>query len=294
LDALAQAWLQSKPAAVEDMLLPPRTDALIHLPSGRVAGGSSASLSERHDYQVALVVDLRSPDWSASVDVDTCPTREPFRILGNLKEIVGQLQGDEGPRFALLPVQQPLSCGAGTMSYTVTVTHKGQARMPQKTSWRIRPIYHAAATYAMGFDFAERPVYSVVDGKIAETLDQSGPAQRVGFTWFPGGVDYERMTWLTHLVNPFLLFSLDAPKESFVVGTALTVTGGLSIAVGISVEKVSVLKGTAKPGDEVTGDAPVEKQWTKDSRGWYLGFTLDQNLLKAFKGMMPGGKKETP
>jgi hypothetical protein len=69
---------------------------------------------------------------------------------------------------------------------------------PVQASWRVRPVYRFAATIGLGYDTGKNArTYVVKDGKIAfgENETTVGADTKIGFTWFPGGIDYEEMRW---------------------------------------------------------------------------------------------------
>jgi hypothetical protein len=159
------------------------------------------------------------------------------------------------------------------------------------TSWRIRPIYHLAATFAPGFDLSKPKTYAVLDKKIIENQDTVGLLVDIGFTWFPWGVDYENMRWWNQCVNPFLLFKASAITEGFKIGTAITPTGGISLGIGAAINKSTILNG-ASLGDTLDkGDPPTRKVWNRDGVGWYFGVLIDDNIFKAVKGLVGAATK---
>jgi hypothetical protein len=297
LDGEAQTWLTSAEGQAEkERLLAQLGNGvalLMHLPSGRAAAPAPASLSERDDYQIAVIIDRKTAQsWTVDVNVVTCSARDPFRIKGDFTDVAG-LKFAKAREFAIMLVERPLGCGAERMEYGLSVTAGAAKGVEIKTGWKVRPVYHLAATVAWAFDGAQRRSFAPVDGKIAETRERFGPEFNLGFTWFPGGVEYGAMRWYQHVLNPFLLVDIDAPKENFVVGTAITPTGGISVGIGMSVHKDTLLK-SGQVGDPFTGDGdvPVRKDWTKDSLGFYVGVLFDTNIFKAVNNVFGTSKKK--
>jgi hypothetical protein len=297
LDPAAQSWLAT-PAGQEKLeelrsQLRGRTKLIVHLPSGRLAAPAPASLSEADDHQLALVIDRQLSPWRADVVVTTCSAREPFRIKGSFGD-AQQGRQEIAPLgthdFALIPVERALPCGADRMAYTMTVTAGNSQSAPVATSWTIRPVYHLATTFGAGFDFGKSKSYPVVNQQITETSDTIGLVADVGFTWFPWGVDYENMRWWNRFVNPFVLFKVDAITEGVKVGLAITPTGGISLGVGLSINKTNVLNGAAV-GDTAQGEAPTRRVWSKDGLGLYVGILIDDKILKVMRTFVGGSEK---
>lgn len=288
LDDAAAVWLASESgrSAKEDLSAqtPGHPGLLVHLPSGRLAGSNPSSLREDRTYQVVVIADMKRPRWSADLNVTACPQREGVRVYGTLPD-VKELQA-AGHDFKLLPVDRMLACGAGTMEYTLRVKQADTTGDAIQTSWRVRPVYHLAAILGLGFDSNKERTYSVKDQKVAVSEKTRGTTSKLGFTWFPGGVDFEEMRWYNYVVNPFLVFDLDTPKKALVVGNAFTLMPGLSFMVGGSFRQTSVPDGF-RAGDAFTGETlPMKDDWTKDGRAWYVGIGLDSRLYTTLKGLM--------
>lgn len=266
---------------------------LPHLPSGRAAFPYPASVVENDKLQAVLVADLTVPT-GAILNMDSCPDREPFRILGDFSALAAkkqalEAQGAPPERFAVVALGAAFECGAGKMVYTAAQAAPaggGQPVAPPATTLRVRPIYHLAATFIYAFDFQNQSTFSVKDKKVASQDDKVGPSLNVGFTWFPGGVDYEHMKGRNYWLNPFLVFDLKAPKENLASGLALTVSGGLSVAVGVSFHKSTILDGKSV-GDAFSGDGtvPTRKVWDSKSVGFFVGVALDSAVFGKVKGL---------
>lgn len=295
------AWTHLKDAGVEDLeALREALDELrvaldmdeqdsrflLHLPSGLPAAPFPESVAESDELQVVVIL----PENGAvpyEVVVKSCPDTNPFRIEGKIED-VGEFEAAALPDFALYPVGKPFRCGTGNLLYQVKPL---EAAGGPETELRVRPVYHLATTFAWGFDFTEERSFSVRDEKIVETVDQAGTGLRVGFTWFPWGVDYEEMRWWNYFINPTAVFEPSDPGKSFVVGTTITPKGGVSILVGASIHKVTELDGF-EVGDDFTGDGdvPTRTDWSSDGVDWFVGISMDTKVFTALKDIWKIGK----
>jgi hypothetical protein len=294
-DLEALKWLLSEAGqtALANLrkVLPRKVEILPHLPSGAIATPYPESVAENTKLQVVVVTSNSNPKISI-VDVKTCADTVHFRIdTASLtvlqKAIKGQAGGEEP--FVLLPVGKPFRCGQGTAVYNVhPVGETGT-----DTSLRMRPVYHLAAAFAYGFDFGRQTTFTIEDQKIVRNVDDYGTTGKAGFVWFPTGVDYEHLSTVNRWLNPTLVFNLKSPTEDFVLGNSFTVTGGLSLLVGASIHKVTLLKDGFKPGDPFTGkgDLPTRKKWDKDGIGWFVGVSLDSNVFTAVKDIFKSGSQ---
>lgn len=299
-DGQAWAWLTSdgleELRSVEKASRTSGATALIHFPSGNVASATLAdrdgksivdlpfphSLPEGSRIQAYIVMPMDEPGFRAELVVTDCPARERVRILG---DEAGTLQAKSlgAKPFKLIPIGPELRCGAPRMSYRI-----GQvSETTPEISIVLRPRYHLAATFLWGFDMLKEPSYFVgSDKKIAGREETVGPSFRVGFTWFPGGMDLEDEGLKAY---PFLAFDPKAAQDSFVVGLAISKLRGISLAVGATVRKVTVLDGKSV-GDTVTGDGavPTRKVWSKDGVGFLVGISLDTTAFKKVKTVFGG------
>jgi hypothetical protein len=266
---------------------------LVHLPSGRLAAANPASVREDSTLQIAVVIDTNRQNWVADVNVTACPERDPNRILGNFEGITS-LQSAV-PVFDVRAVERPLECGAGTLQYALRVTRDTVPGTTVQATWRVRPVYRFAATIAIGYDTGKsNRSYTVTDGKIALAANATavGGSNKIGFTWFPVGIDYEDMRWYNHAINPVLLFDLDTPKKGFVVGTSLTPSGGISVTIGGSFRQVPMPKHGAVGDPTTEKTVETQDEWSKEGRGWYFAVSLDTKIFAALKGLIPKGTKK--
>lgn len=309
LDFEASAWLASSPGRAAVAAVVERIQAehrslddedvvlLKHLPSGAPAFPFPPSVSEHQTIQIVAVINKRDLG-SVDVNLTTCTRPQRERLKGDFGALAAKPQTavEPAPDFALMPIGSLIQCGPDTMAYTVTVTPDGSTAAPDPASARldVRPVYHLAATAFFGFDRVEKATFAARSGVVTQQTDEIGANLLVGATWYPFGVDYGRMRWYNYFLNPFVAVDLDSPKESFVVGTTITVTGGISLAVGCAFHRLDELDGFA-PGDPFTGDGtvPTRKAWSKQGRGLYVGVALDQHIFTALKkiaGAAAGGK----
>jgi hypothetical protein len=257
---------------------PKGTTFLVHLPSGAAASPFPESVSEDTYLQVLVIEPSDSAPYT--LQLTTCPKRGDFRVLGDLNQFQSAFGGKkEGLTFDLLPSGRPFRCGPDEVVYHPQPA--GNATAAADTHLRVRPIYQVATTFMYVFDFAKQTTFSVESSKVAKAEDKVGPGLMVGFTWFPFGLDLEDVRPYNHWFNLFGVVDPKNPTESFAVGDSLTWRGGLSLALGASFHKQTVLNGVAV-GDNITppGDVPTRKQWTRRSIGFFVGVALDSNAYK--------------
>jgi hypothetical protein len=292
-DGLALKWWADNGAAALDKLrtnlkYPPNTVFLPHLPSGSAAPNNRESAPETALLQVVVLSPLAGPETTYEVKINNCPDRVPFRIEGNVSTL-GQQNSERAIEFQVVPVAKPFQCGEGNLAYSVRPVAEGDQAMD--ATFRLRPVYHLATTFSYGFDFVKDSTFSVESMKVVRSKDNIGTGLRVGFTWFPWGVDFEEMRWYNHWINPALLVDTKAPTENFIIGDAITPSGGLSIIIGAAIHKITELRGI-NAGDSFTGtgDVPTRKAWSRDGIGWYVGVALDDNVFGKLKNAFKIGK----
>lgn len=266
---------------------------LPHLPSGAKAPSYPTSISERDLAQVVMVMDANTVsasavDWSLT----RCESIPLYRVYGSIEGLgspQSAVAAKATPRFTLRRIGHPMSCGADALSYSITVSASGgTAGDPIASTVPVRPVYHLGATGVFGFDATLTRTFVVRDGKIDDQPDRVGSGLLVGATYFVNGVDFGDMRWYNYVANPFVVVSLEAPKERFVVGTALTERGGISLALGLAVNHVSKLASGYSVGQAFTGqgDIPLDKEW---KYGFYIGVAVDDKLLASFRKLHGGG-----
>jgi hypothetical protein len=269
---------------------------LPHLPSGAKAPSYPTSISERDLAQVVMVV----PDVPAGSGsggkvewaLTRCEAIPNYRVYGSIEglaEAHAAVPGKDEIEYKLVRIGHTMSCGADALAYSVAVTSdKGSAGETNQSTVPVRPVYHLGATATFGYDRTMQSTFVVRSGKIDEVPDRVGPGLLVGATYFIKGVDFGDMRWYNHLFNPFLVVSLEAPKDRFVAGTALTYRGGISLALGIAFNHVSTLASGFSEGQafDGPGDIPLDKKWKKD---FYIGVAVDDKLLASFRKLKKSG-----
>jgi hypothetical protein len=204
-------------------------------------------------------------------------------------------------KMQLIPIGQWFQCGAGDMTYQLDagVDQGGAPGASNHTnvSVRIRPKYHVAAIALVGYDTAKQDGFASAsetgpDGTsrvvIAREKDRVGTSLYVGGVWMVGGVDYENFRWWNWFANIFLAVNPKNPLHDACAGLALTPTGGVSLAVGMSVHPGRVLKAGFVEGQPFTGqgDVPTRESWSDVSFGVVAGLAIDSrvydSLVKTF------------
>jgi hypothetical protein len=266
---------------------PKHTQFLVHGPSGAPIPPFPTAISEGDGQQIVILKDATATVPEVDIEIASCPSRELFRTKGSLPTIAGAQAGF----YVAVPIGSTLGCGAGNLIYSVSVKKEGGATTAHSVRVRVSEVYHVAATVFYGFDFVRQPTFAAPDKLITRTEDRVGPGFRLGFTWFPFGIDYEHMKWYNHVLNPFGAFDPASPKDSFIVGTNFTPHGGMSLAVGVAVHHLPVLNGVALGSTfSGPGDVPTRKEWNRAGLGLYVGVAMDTNVLTALKGMLASTK----
>jgi hypothetical protein len=267
---------------------------LPHLPSGAKAPSFPFSISERDLTQVVMVVPtvegraVLAVDWTLT-RCESIPNYRVYGDIGALAKGEARVLEDDVIHFEIVRIGQTMSCGAEALMYTLTVTSAGDpAGRAVQSTVPVRPVYHLGATAMFGFDRTMTSDFKVRDGKIDEVPDRIGPGLLLGATYFVKGVDFGDMRWYNHVVNPFVVVAPGAPADRFVVGTALTYRGGISLGVGMAFNHVDVLGGGFTAGQDFAGpgDIPLDKTWR---RGFFIGIGVDDKLLSSFRKLQKSG-----
>jgi hypothetical protein len=279
---IATWWQQNRTNELEKLRkgsgYPASTQFLVHYDNGEPAPPFSASLTERAPIQIAVIARPGTTP-ALTLSVTSCEKVVPFRIREPAP--AGAPQAKElKPPPVLVAYGPLLRCGAGTFSYSLGIDGSSTAH-----SLRVRPVSHLAFTTAYGFDFTRVPSFAVENGKVARTSDRAGFGLRLGATWFPLGIDYEDMKpW--NYVNPMFAFDPVSPTENFLVGGAITPTGGLALLVGANFRRRTALRGTTVGADITGTEVPTSKEWTNNGIGLYVGLSVDDDVFQAIKGRL--------
>jgi hypothetical protein len=261
--------------------LPPNTAFLVHLPSGAPAFPFPNSLREGTPMQVVVIAALDQPE-PIDISVTACADIQTFRVKP------ADTSGKQAAAFALIPVGAWFKCGAGTATYSLKFG--GDTGRTTTTSVRMRSVYHFAATLIVGYDTAPTASFgtSTQGGAqhVVENDSRVGLAAYIGGVWMVGGVDYEDMKFYNYFLNPFIAVNPTAPTKDAIVGLALTPTGGISIALGVSLHEKTVLNGMSV-GDAFTGSGsvPTRDSWGDVSPGFFAGVAVDSNVYNAVKSL---------
>lgn len=289
---------------------------LVHLPSGKLAYPAENGVSEAQPLQVAFLLpkdEKRLP----GMRLVSCPSVDPFRtkiskVEDDKKQNATVREEKEEkaqqPEFELVPIGQMLRCGEGKLSYSVepipAYVDQGKkqadkadgaddkndvAPSPNDFEFRVRPRYHLAATAMLGYDtatttkFEKQTVRDEAGAEsqvIGEVKDRQGLAVYVGAVWMIGGVDYEDMQPWNYFANLFVGVKPTSPTEDVVAGLAITPTGSVSLALGLSLHKTQRLKSGFTVGSTFTGegDIPVESTWKGVKPGFFAGLSIDSNI----------------
>ena len=148
----------------------------------------------------------------------------------------------------------------------------------------MRPVYDVAAIAVVGYDSAVRNAYASVAGTVEQQQDPTGLASYVGGVWMIGRVDYSDMRWYNYVFNLFVGINPVDPLKDVSIGLAPTLTGGVSLALGMTLHQQTKLEGL-KPGDPAptTGEIATRTSWAGPAVGAFVGLAIDTNVLAALK-----------
>lgn len=280
--------------AARDRGLPHNAVLMVHLPSGRLATPSPSSLRDRSVVQVVVISTHASGFNMVSKG---CVTPTPLRVLGGQQSDPPKTQSDRvdsvpearTASLALVGAGAHLECGAGELTYDLTYGNAGDEKVLSTTSVTIRPTFTLAVLTAIGFDTTIKHDYAAVRARdleaghvIGNRHTKVGPSVLVGAQWMLGNVDYSDMRWYNYIANPFVAIDAAAPLSGFVVGDTLTLTGGVSLALGLAVHPGVRLKGT-RLYDPIADNAEPQKDtdWSSYRLGFFVGIALDSKVFKA-------------
>lgn len=308
--------------------LPRNTTFLVHAPTGPLLAPAPGSVREADPVQIVLLTTA----WAES-DFSLSPTScaKPSRFdLSDAEAITLKMDVEgglaaadlgskddfaEADRYEAALVGQYLTCGTGSLAYTLTVAHPGPDGTATTTSdveIAVRNTSNLAAIFVPGWDFGTR-TEAWIDSSTATdgtqgtiAIDDSvtlGPALYAGAQWMIGGVDYADMRWYNHFANPFFAVGVSGfsngettadtariTSPSYLVGTAITPTGGISLAVGASVRPDLNLRGLSE-GDPIQSGAAIsyESTWNNVRPSLFIGVAIDSQIYNAMTTALSGG-----
>jgi hypothetical protein len=280
-DITASSWLEqnstllsalrARVAGMNPKWSADRVVLLPHLPSGAIAPGYPASISEREVGQIVMVVPSTgagSVEWLFG----TCRTGSgQERPAQGRTEVRPFGTASAEPSYGLVVIGSPLTCAADTLTYSLAVTPDAMsATQRTMASVTIRPVHHLRAGGIAGYDFTTRSSFQIDAGRIDQEVDEAEPDILASVTYHVKGFDSGDLRWYNHVLNPFVGVSLRAPSRRFVVGTALMHRSGLSLGLGVAFNRVSVLDDGYVPGDvfDMPGEIPQRNTW---KAGLYVG-----------------------
>jgi hypothetical protein len=300
---------------------PERTAYLVHLPSGQPAAPFPGSITEGTAVQVAIIADAERPR-QYQLTPPACAELSPFRTTlggpgttaaveaaGNAERVrsaVAKLVGPEieklvsgSKNLSLFPVGQFFACGAGDFRYELETDQlSGDPKSVYRASVRVRPRYHLAAIAVGGYDTASRSSFTTVEMPgagamglrvIAEERSRIGTALYLGAVWMIGGRDFETMSELRGGNVPRWIFNLFVaanprnPLRDVAAGLALTPSGGVSLAVGVTLHERTVLRSGFTVGGTIAGegDVPTRSTWDEIAPGLLVGLAIDSRVYDA-------------
>jgi hypothetical protein len=271
--------------------LPDDPVLLVHLPSGRLVAPSPSSLRDRSVVQVVVISSHAS---GFDMVPKECAAPAPLRLLGDPAPAGAVKQAARGglgatPPISLVGAGAYVQCGAGTLTYDLSYGAGDATRALSTTKLTIRPTFTLAIVTAVGFDTTVIRDYAAVRAEqlgtgnvIGNQHTKVGPSVLVGGQWMLGNVDYTDMRWYNYVLNPFVAVDVSAPLSGFVVGDTLTLTGGISLALGLAVHPGVRLKGS-RLDDPLADAADPQKQadWNAYHLGLFVGVALDSKIFKA-------------
>jgi hypothetical protein len=121
---------------------------------------------------------------------------------------------------------------------------------------------------------------------VVENDSNVGLVGYIGGVWMVGGVDYEDMRWYNYFANPFIALNPVSPTKDAVAGIAITPTGGISLALGVSFHERTALNGYTV-GQAFAGDGtvPTQSTWSSFTPGVFVGVAVDSNVYNAAKAL---------
>ena len=288
--ALAGTTPEKKPEDTENAVTPAAAKAAT-TEIGRLARNASVAESDWTSGDMTAVEEALKDPRSGSRDQAIRSLSRLIAVLAdNQKKDAAQLVIDyqnkllKSGGFTYVPIGQIFTCGAGDMRLKMTY---GGLEKPTETTVQLRPHYNLAVMVAGGWDWGSTNSFSLdrtgATPKITQDANRYGTALYAGATWMMGGFDYGQRKWFNYFANPFVAVNVKSPLEDLVFGTVLTPTGGIGVALGVSLHKQTALANGYTTGGTFgeSGEIPVRKTWTDVKPGLFLGFAMDTNIFQA-------------
>jgi hypothetical protein len=150
----------------------------------------------------------------------------------------------------------------------------------------MRSVNNFAGIVLLGYDFGKRRGFDTSSGMIISSDQVVGTVAYVGAEWMIGGVDYEDLHWYNYFANLFLAVNAAAPTHDAIAGLAVTPTGGLSLALGVSLHAGQELSNGLMVGSTLTGNGsiPTTTGYNNVSPGFFIGIAVDTSVSNALSG----------
>ncbi len=268
---------------------------LVHLPSGVPASPYPSDITESERSQVVMIVP-RAETVTVSLAVKQCAVPQTFRTKFDVEDAPDPgLEGAAPPPpegFQLRAVGPALRCGPETLEYDiVTQSASDQEGAESKTTQRLRvnPRYHIAGIAALGWDSGKNNEYFLTTSDTGDDMIEWRSATQgfiayVGAQWMIAGVDYHNMNWWNYFANLWVAVNPAAPLKDLAFGLAITPTGGIGLAVGITFHQRTRLDQGYMVGDVLTeGAIPTSTAWDGMRPGAFIGLSIDTNIYRAIK-----------
>jgi hypothetical protein len=300
-DTAARWWLSEAGIAARDSLtrngrsrgLPDDAVVLVHLPSGKPAFPNSTSVREGTVVQIAVIQPNKAAP-SVEFVPKNCAAFKAFRVDGDSGDAAEKHGGrtgitttDKDLHLELSAKGPFLRCGAGVLNYDLVFKSANAEAVTSAHTVDVRPVYSFALLTTLGFDTTIQRDFQTIPAEggslIARKHDRVGPTVLIGGQWMLGGVDYTDMRWYNHVLNPFIAVDAAAPLTGFVIGDTLTISGGISLGIGLAAHEGARLEG-ARVGDLITGgDVPKRNTWHDQRLGFFIGVAFDSKAYEALK-----------
>jgi hypothetical protein len=268
-----------------------RTYRLYHLPDGTPAFPMPNGISEEDRIEPWVVAPAGQ---TATAEVTVCKDVPAVRISGTRPAIdpkVNSLKSGERTTPAPLTLRRisaPFQC-AEDLSYKVH-TDLGE----RDISFKIAPVYRFSWGLSYGFDFSrptrlravERPVDDMGTTERVIIKDNDRSAFRPMATLTLNACNANLKDWdLCDAIGLTAMADLGRLTEGGGIGLKLQPYPGLGLLVGMTFFQVDTIAAghDMKVGDVLPGsrELPIDKQFTGQSLGFFLGVGGDTDTVKA-------------